>query len=154
MNPFDPDFVGPQAILHPLGWSGQAGVVELKVCALDPLKPPTRRAVFIWNNLAASTGNCGGTGCFVLGEVPPDTGDFDATSSVLHELGHCAYGLGHSTMDSELNPSYDPLMPGATEFATASCDLDGDGCCNEASDFTPSANAVTVQNLSHTAWLP
>lgn len=148
-DPADPGFIGPFAILHPLGWTGAPGVLELRVCAIGDLKSATRRAVFIWNNLTPSLQNCGGTGCVLANEVGPDTGDYDAMSAVLHEIGHCAFGLGHSTMDSEVNPSYDPMV-GPTAFSTASCDLDGDGCCNETVDFTPSANAVTVVNLLST----
>lgn len=144
LDPTDPLYVGPYAIVHPIGWTGGAGVHEVKVCAVNPLKSATKRAVFMWNNRAAMIGNCGGTGCFVVGEPAPPEQPHDAMSAILHELGHCAFGLSHSVMDSELNPSRVANGNAPSRYATYSCDVDGDGCCGGAVDFSPSANAVTV----------
>lgn len=150
MSPQHPNYIGPQAIMHPVGWTGGAGIHEVRVCAIDPLKPATRRAVFMWNNLTPMIGNCGGSGCFVADDDPPPSAPKDAMSVILHELGHCAFGLGHSVMDSEHNPSAFVHMNQPTAFSTFSCDLDGDGCCGGIVDFTPSANAVTVNNMAGT----
>jgi hypothetical protein len=144
LDPADPLYIGPHAIVHPLGWTGGAGVHEVKVCAVNPLKSATQRAIFMWNNKASMVGNCGGSGCFVVGDSPPPAAPYDAMSAIVHELGHCAFGLSHSVMDSELNPSSFANGEAPSQYATYNCDLDGDGCCSNAVDFSPSANAVTV----------
>lgn len=92
--------VPPFAIVHPLGYEGEGGKIEIPVGVDDDdpsLIAPTQRAIDTWNALTGTTQNC--LGCRVWEEplASPDE-PFHAESVILHELGHCAMGLGHINM--------------------------------------------------------
>ncbi len=80
-------------IVHPNGYSGSGGVVDVTVC-IDPNSPfaqemvaPLKRAIDRWNGLVPTNENLNPNTT-----VPVDQHDFE--SAVLHELGHCT-GRGH-----------------------------------------------------------
>jgi hypothetical protein len=91
----------PFRVVHPVGYTGGSGVLTIEICttqAAQPLIPYLDAAIATWNALSASTGNCSGP-CRVVDEtnpMPPGIFQGDITSGILHELGHCAMGLGHN----------------------------------------------------------
>lgn len=95
----DNDTFDPFVIVHPIGYDGTGGVVEVSVCieeGSEILRDPLEDAASIWNQLLPMPENC--EGCALIEEgVPPDAGDILLLrSTLLHELGHCAMGLGHT----------------------------------------------------------
>lgn len=89
----------PFIIVHPIGYIGTGGTLTLSVCAESLfVASATEEAVDIWQTFSAGVQNCQGE-CGVT-EEPPIEGFFDMTSTILHELGHCAFGLGHTTWEN------------------------------------------------------
>lgn len=95
--------LAPFIVVHPFGYNGTGGEINLKICPADPnFNDALRNAIALWNQLQPSTGNC--LNCFRLEDPFPDPSDpdfdpdasADLTSILLHELGHCAMGLGHT----------------------------------------------------------
>ena len=85
----------PFIVVHPAGYDGTGGPVPVRICIgpnSSTTLPPLIAAIEIWNGLVASTSNC--EECFLLEEPPPG---IDAppsmTTTLIHELGHCAMGL-------------------------------------------------------------
>jgi hypothetical protein len=78
------------AIVHPLGYDGTSGVLQITVCMeegtahQDVALGPLQRAVTAWNNLQSTTGGYIPPG--TSSEVPPNVLDFETV--LLHELGH------------------------------------------------------------------
>lgn len=79
-------------IVHTIGYSGTGGTRRVTVC-LEPgfplaeqAEPRILDAVSNWNALTPTTRN-------VAGGLP--AGQYDFASILMHELGHCAFGLGH-----------------------------------------------------------
>jgi len=100
LGPADP----VESVLHPMGYTGQPGQLTVTVC-IDPASPfaaqasaPLERALQTWNALTGEGPNR------VTGssEIPPGSADFESVA--LHELGHCAMGLGHTNLGSSLDP--------------------------------------------------
>lgn len=88
------------AIVHPYGYTGDPGPISVTVCiepGSEALLPSLGTAIQVWNNLIATVGNCSGP-CLTYGETPA-TGDKVALDTLLHELGHCALGLGHVNLE-------------------------------------------------------
>lgn len=117
----DGKIVTPFAIVHPIGYNGSGGSIEIKICvstALDPnstrLTASTQRAIEIWNALAAETGQC--ENCFLAEDTgrPEAPLPFHATTAILHELGHCAMGLDHPNLI--FDPPGDPEGRTTTSF--------------------------------------
>lgn len=132
-----PDELPPFAIVHPIGYDGAGGTLTVKVCVRegqDDLITPVQEAIAIWNGLTPTTGNC--QDCVLWEETGPASGLFDTTSVLVHELGHCAFGLGH------INLTEDNRSP--TNGRVGSCDVDQDGFCDEDTSFTASFNATRV----------
>jgi hypothetical protein len=146
------DFVPPFAIVHPPGYTGAGGELEVRVCvdmtdtANHVLVGPLQDALAIWNGLQPTTGNCGlGNNCFTWEDATAPAGTFDAMSAILHELGHCAFGLGHPDFrELVANPRQD----GRGIWFSGTCDVDNDGCCGELTSFTNSINAEEVLDAS------
>lgn len=100
-NMFYPDGLA-SAVSVPLGYDGSVfpmppGELVLEICIDDTsllreeLIGSVVSAIATWNDLSAATQTYGED---ALGSFPDDlTADFQ--SFVLHELGHCAFGLGH-----------------------------------------------------------
>lgn len=101
--------INDDGIVYPSTYNPN-GSTNVRVC-VDPdfggsLPAIVEWAAEKWNALAPTTENC--FSC-ERNEVPgPTTGTFSAASTVLHELGHCAMGLGHTTLI--INPPL-PLAP-------------------------------------------
>ena len=90
--------VPPFVVVHPLGYEGVGGPIVLKICTrISTFLPSLENAVEIWNGLAPDLENCQGT-CAVLGEPATPSAPIDLTSTLLHELGHCAMGLDHTNL--------------------------------------------------------
>jgi hypothetical protein len=88
--------VTPFGITHPLGYTGNETLLQLKIC-VEPedakLEPAVLRAISLWESLTPSSGNC--EGCVTWEEEAATYGVRFAYPTVLHELGHCAMGLDH-----------------------------------------------------------
>ena len=99
--PPDPDCpCDPFIVVHPTGYTsaGIGGEIEIKVC-VDPatssnVMPAVVEALPVLNALVPTTGNC--ENCLTSEETGASGAPFSMASAVLHELGHCALGLGHS----------------------------------------------------------
>jgi|GEM_PF-2382705 len=94
--PDGPCTVTAFGITHPLGYTGSELLIDINICSdatAADFVPALRRAVSTWNGLDAQTGNC--VGCVTHEETAPPITDFNAETTLLHELGHCALGLGH-----------------------------------------------------------
>ena len=87
----------PFIVVHSPGYDGASGTLPVRVCLDDPnLKPAVERAIEWWEALTPTQGNCEGP-CTLWEEDPPTmAAPRDMTSTVAHELGHCAFGLGHT----------------------------------------------------------
>lgn len=86
----------PFIVAHPPGYEGAGGVVQVDICISSGsamVSGAVDQAIQTWNDLSATTSNC--DGCRLWEEGVGD-GDFLYLNTVLvHELGHCAMGLGH-----------------------------------------------------------
>lgn len=133
----DPEYVPPFAIVHPVGYTGSAGNLEVKIC-VEPgdeiLIPPLDAAIALWNRLLPSVRNC--VGCGTWENPPPAVGDLNAMTILLHELGHCALGLSH--------PNHHEFTGNPTRWQTGECDVDSDLICGEPSSYTASVNATEI----------
>ncbi|NJL29964.1 MAG: hypothetical protein HC897_19755 [Thermoanaerobaculia bacterium] len=139
----DPDHLEPLVIVHPIGYTGAGGPITIGVCVQsgsEQLIPALKEAIDVWNALEPRTGNC--RNCVLWEEPEPQTGAYHAGSALLHELGHCAMGLGHVNLIESRDPP--------ASFRTGTCDVDGDGICGEPTSFTASANATEVSSNSST----
>ena len=87
----------PDAVTHPIGYSGQTDNVHLSISmGINPGSPhvsemvtPVKNVIDTWNGLAPTTGN------LVPANLPFTMWDFE--SVLLHEAGH-ALGLGHPNL--------------------------------------------------------
>lgn len=84
-----------EAINHPVLYFGTGGERTIRVC-LDPAgtdadvrEPIVERTIATWNALAPQSNN-------LTTDVPAGSVDFETV--LLHELGHCLFGLGHSNI--------------------------------------------------------
>lgn len=111
-------------IVHPPGYDGSGGVLEVRIC-VDPGAPsrplvgPLLAALRMWNQLKATTGNCGGAQtCVVIEDTSFPAGTTDAMSTLLHEVGHCAMGLGHPNLKEEPSLSRNRHTPASVMSTT------------------------------------
>lgn len=131
-----PGELPPFAIMHPLGYDGPGGTLTIKVCVRagqNYLITPVQESIAVWNALTPTTANC--ENCFLAGEEAPN-GAFDTASVLVHELGHCAFGLDHINLVEGDDP--------ATSERVGSCDVNQNGTCGEATSFTASFNTTRV----------
>ncbi|NJL27057.1 MAG: hypothetical protein HC897_03820 [Thermoanaerobaculia bacterium] len=136
-----PERLEPFVIIHPVGYSGAGGVLEVRVCVNpndEQLIGPVLWAINKWNRLEPTLANC--QGCVLWEEPAPPTGALDAQSVLLHELGHCAMGLGHINLNE--------VGGTPTASRTGTCDLDSDGCCRQPTSFSASVNATEIANVA------
>jgi hypothetical protein len=84
-------------IIHPFLYVGVGGTVTVRVC-LDPnltdrtlAEPSVVKAISAWNNLVHLKPNL---------SIDVPIGEFDFESVLLHEIGHCAFGLLHPDLGS------------------------------------------------------
>lgn len=139
----DPQYLEPFVIVHPIGYTGAGGILTIGICARpgsEQLIPALKEAIDVWNALEPQTGNC--RNCILWEEPEPSTGTYHAGSALLHEVGHCAMGLGHINLrETGDTPA---------SHRTGTCDVDSDGICGESTSFTASANATEVSSNSST----
>ncbi|MEO8275141.1 MAG: hypothetical protein ABI639_02920 [Thermoanaerobaculia bacterium] len=144
----DPNYVPPFAIVHPVGYLQAGGAIEIGICVeagSEGLLLPLLSAVETWNELKARYGNC--FDCWTSNEPAP-SGKASLQWVVLHELGHCAMGLGHSNL-VELDVSEDGgLYNDAKYWRTGVCDLDGPSGCGQLTSLAASVNATNVSQGS------
>ena len=92
----------PFTIVHPVRFDGSGGELVVSICTDDlELTGAAQHAIDAWNALAATIENC--ENCTVNEDAGPSTGDFDAASVVLHEVGHCGLGLDHPDLAIDLD---------------------------------------------------
>lgn len=102
----------PFIVVHPPGYDGTGGILEVRVCAssgIERMEPAIIEALEIWNDLSPSLGNCQGCRTWEEPEDPATSMLPSPMAGVLiHELGHCAFGLDHSnwTEDGNGDTSY------------------------------------------------
>lgn len=141
-DPTIPGNIPPYALVHPFGYVDPAGgALSIRVCVRpgsEPLIPAVDWAIARWNGLCPRYTNC--SRCR-LWEEAPVAGAVSIHSVVLHELGHCAMGLGHPNLE-EIAPGEELSAPSA--FRTGVCDADNDGDCGSPKSFTASANATDI----------
>ncbi|MCP4003163.1 MAG: hypothetical protein GY725_03100 [bacterium] len=107
-------------IAHPVGYTsaGIGGEIEVPVCIRPGDTPFVQRAIdeaiVLWNGLTPTTGNC--RDCASSEDTEPIPGVSIMATTAIHELGHCAVGLGHGNFR-------DPLTNEINNF-TAARDVD------------------------------
>jgi hypothetical protein len=135
--PTDPKYVPPYAIVHPIGYTGGGGTINVNICLVPGSEVMTASvdyAIALWNGLVPTTGNC--VGCVLAEETAPTVGRVQGVSGILHELGHCAMGLDHMNLNETTR------VP--SDVSTGSCDVNSDGLCGEVTSFTASVNASRI----------
>lgn len=95
------DIINPQGIVYPITFL-PAGTTSpnVRLCVQDAfngnLSKAVQWAVDKWNALVPAKNNC--VRCS-REEIPdPYSGGYNLASTVLHEIGHCAMGLDHTTL--------------------------------------------------------
>ncbi len=124
----------PFAIVHPPGYDGSGADLQIDICVLktfpdsEKLVGPLQEAIETWNQQVPKTGNC--QSCVLWEEAPPP-GNLHAGTVLLHELGHCALGLGHINLEGApfVLPSSFTKSIGATEV------VDGNGLRGDYEDI-------------------
>lgn len=149
-------------IVHAPGYTGTGGVLTVDICVTsggEQIVEFVDSAIALWNARTVSTANC--TGCSTLEEpLLPEEGPLSLKSVLAHELGHCAFGLGHSN-DDEGSGSFTTTRSMAEVFRTCDdmltcpvCDFSQPQTCSAPSvpgdedDFVgpsqPSPNAAEI----------
>jgi len=85
----------PDRLTHPQGYGQNVQQVVVNVC-IDPgsalreqIEAPLRNAILTWNRRVPTLRN--------LGSLPgADATKTDLESTLVHELGHCVFGFGHT----------------------------------------------------------
>lgn len=121
-------FSNEDSIVHPVRYVGTADhqQVVISVCldpstslpgaSLDEIEVDIDRVIETWNNLIPMTGNF-----FLTGGEP---GKFDFASVLLHELGHCAFGLDHPNHHASISdPPFADFFTAAREGDNGAFDL-------------------------------
>lgn len=104
-------------VVHPPGYSGAGGTLTVKLCAeTDFIRSPLNEALQIWRAAQVTAANC--KDCKIIEETSSGTGTPPSMSSVLlHELGHCIFGLGHNNW---FNPQASANSSFSATFAATS----------------------------------
>lgn len=121
----DPTLNVPGRINHVHGYTGATSGLTVTVC-VDPsasdFVPYVQEAIALWNDRTVVVPNCSGF-CNVFDEpaleeggVPQGTGVWDTTSILLHELGHCAFGLDHTSDEHPDVPCENPVATVLSDF--------------------------------------
>jgi len=104
-NGVDGHPINPLAIVHPLGFPQSGGVPTLHVCTSEPtgtgIPAAVDWAVKVWNELIPLEQNC--IHCATEEDPDNDGTTFSLSSAILHEMGHCALGLGLINRDWDTN---------------------------------------------------
>jgi len=105
----------PYIVVHPPGYVGTGGPLDVKICIApgsSTIAPPLISAIETWMAFSPITQNCEGCRLWEEG-ASGSTAPLSMESSILHELGHCAMGLGHVNWDV-LNNSFTNSRDAAT----------------------------------------
>lgn len=114
------------AIVHPFLYVGAGGPLTVNVCTspsfaeIDSAEPAIVRAIATWNSLAFQNNN--------LEQATPE-GFADFETIMLHELGHCGYGLDHPNLSGLVEPQVARMatiaLTGENQFFDFSAGVDG-----------------------------
>lgn len=126
-------FTDADSIVHTYLYVGAGGQRTVNVC-LDPdfsdielAEPAIERAIATWNDLLPETENLDQE------TVPSNLADFETV--VLHELGHCAFGLGHPNLGFRI------ADPDGTNIFFTNAEVGQDGFFNfDPNDVTPGSS--------------
>lgn len=101
----DPD-LDPFIIVHPPGYDGTGGDLVVRICSAQETRHAVLVAIDTWNALERTTQNC--TDCRLWEEGPSGSSEpLTMETTTIHELGHCAMGLGHiNWLDDPVETSY------------------------------------------------
>ncbi|MEO7793966.1 MAG: hypothetical protein ABIV06_04275 [Thermoanaerobaculia bacterium] len=134
--------INPYGIVHPATFqnSGGLGLANVRVCVNEAfsgnLSSIVAWGVDKWNALEPVVNNCARCEVVEIGGGPPPA---NLASTVLHELGHCAFGLTHQGLVIEDDPtpgrdetSYTISYGGAANFIE-----DDDGIRGSKDDEQP-----------------
>jgi hypothetical protein len=151
--------VGVNGIIHSQGYDGTTGPAHLtiRVCTVyDELRGPLKRAIATWNALVPRQETCENCQIFEDMSSPQAPLKFDAESVLLHELGHCAFGLAHIGRPWHYLPSGQPnplgfqptsfaLSTGVVTTLSTGIQARGDGVRGSRDDWhcAPSASCGT-----------
>jgi len=149
-DPTLPSSFRPFAIVHPPGYTGQNGVLTVKICVRADsqtlLLQPVQWAIGVWNALQPMYGND------PLARTAEEIYDLHDTGGgsthhaptiLLHEIGHCAMGLGHVNL-------WEPPDVSPQQWRTGKCDVDNDGRCGEILGFTEAVNTTGINTTNST----
>lgn len=93
-----PGTFGPTIVTHTYRYTGAPGINVARICAhstADPvLVPAIQSAIGLWNARTVSNNNCSGP-CLLFREAD-QAGPYFFEMTVLHEIGHCAFGLSET----------------------------------------------------------
>lgn len=123
--------------MHPIGYDGSGGMLSIGICVRpgsEDLVPAVQSAIALWNALAPTVGNC--VNCYLWEEQAPPESYQDTRATVIHELGHCAMGLGHVNLTEDDRA--------ATMGRIGSCDVNQNDTCGEETSFTASFSVTDV----------
>lgn len=122
-----PSLNQPGRINHTYGYSGAAQHLTISVCAdaaAADFVPFIQLAIEWWNQKTTDVPNCVGFCPVFIDPLPRSTGPVDAHNVLMHELGHCLFGLDHTN-----NYSPDGTGSGGSDFTASYLEIsidDGD----------------------------
>lgn len=101
----NPD-LDPFIIVHPPGYAGTGGNLVVRICSAQETRHAVLVAIDTWNALERTTQNC--TDCRLWEEGSSGSSEpLAMETTTIHELGHCAMGLGHiNWLDDAVETSY------------------------------------------------
>lgn len=144
----NPTWVPPYAIVHPMGFNGTGGLLIHSICIPPTVPSPDREllvpslqsAISIWNSFRPRYGNC--FNCRVTEDGPPaEDESYSVMSVLLHEIGHCVMGLGHTNL---VEVDLDEANSSPTYWRTGSCDVDSEPGCGTSTSVTANAYSTAV----------
>lgn len=105
----DSTLFDPFIVVHPPGYDGVGGGLQVAICIAPGssiLTAAAEQVIPVWNELLATTENC--EGCRLWEEGESDGQFYFMNMAMLHEIGHCAMGLGHSNWatSTEIHTSF------------------------------------------------
>lgn len=89
------------AIVHPPGFAGGGTALTITVCASAgdlEVVPALQGALAKWDALAPMSGNCPDCWTYEAAMGSNEHGPFCLETLLVHELGHCIMGLGHTNL--------------------------------------------------------
>lgn len=90
--------ISPGIVVHPMTYTGTGGNITIGVCLNSTATDLAEDLAFViakLNELRPMTQNCSGPCPSPQGASAPTPWFVSAFSTLMHELGHCAFGLDH-----------------------------------------------------------